>query len=129
MSRYDRLFNRAVGVALTSDHPKQKHGAILFAGTRILAWGVNSVRNDPGIDYENATFHAEVAAARMWFRLSGQSYSGGSLEGLGLFVARVNRAGDPMMSKPCEDCGLFLRERGIQTVDWTEELPLGGLVG
>jgi len=60
---------RARKIAETSTC-KQKHGAVLMQGARVLAVGINAFRNDPanlGLDGETPnpagiTVHAEVAA-------------------------------------------------------------------
>lgn len=63
MSRHERLINRAIGVALTSEH-KWRHGALLVHGNRILAHSVNKHRCDPYIDPNGATWHAEEMVLR-----------------------------------------------------------------
>lgn len=63
MARHDSLINRAIGVALTSEH-RWRHGALLVQGNRILAFGVNKFRCNPDTDYDGSTWHAEETVLR-----------------------------------------------------------------
>jgi len=124
MSRDDRLINRAIGIAMTSKC-RWRHGALLAKGSRIIAWSPNILRNPSEIDYQGATWHAEIAALRELDRLTGATYGFGKASGLTVYIARVNKAGEPRMSRPCVGCSDILAYRGITTRIWTNEL--GGL--
>lgn len=120
MSRHQRFLDRAIGVALTSDC-RFKHGAVITKGSRVLAWSPNIFRNDSRIDYEGATFHAEDAAVRELYRSTGETYGGGmgSLKGYTMYIARVNRQGEPRLSRPCSACFDLLLFLGITDFVYT----------
>lgn len=112
LSKRDKaMLARAAEVAKQSSC-KQKHGAILYRGGRVLAVGVNSQRNEhPSmeIDPTEYTYHAEVAAM----------FGVHSTEGATLFVARINRRGNPVYSCPCENCMHSILVGGIKRVVFT----------
>lgn len=104
---------RAAQVAALSTE-RQKHGALVVKSGKTLAVGVNRFRNDPNIVTDpkrQASVHAEIAVLN--------ALSGVDLRGAAVYVARVNRMGAPMLSKPCEDCEAALIERGVRKVYWT----------
>ena len=80
---------------------RQKHGAILMQGSRVLAVGVNSYRNEPGSivwdDDESKpagiSVHAEVQATKTHLDVPNTT----------LYVVRVGAAG-LMNSRPCPEC-------------------------
>lgn len=57
------LVDIAVRQALLS-RCRQRVGAVVAAGPRVLALSPNLRRNDPVVDHRHATFHAEEAAVR-----------------------------------------------------------------
>ena len=59
----------------------------------------------------HCTIHAEVSAVKS---------CRGSVEGATIYVARVNNAGVPRMSKPCNECRGILAYAGVKRVVWTE---------
>lgn len=121
MSRHEKLLDRAIGVALTSEC-RWRHGAVLTRGSKIMAWSTNIYRNSSEIDYEGATFHAEEAALREFDRLTGATYGVERTKGLTLYIARVNAKGDAGMSRPCVDCFDILTYRGIRDIVYTNSL-------
>lgn len=121
MSRHESLINRAVGVALTSEC-RWRHGSVIAKGSRVIAYAPNSRRNNPDIDHENATYHAEEAALRALHRVTGIAYGQGTFKGHTLYVARVNIKSDPVMSRPCKGCWDLLVYSGITEVYFTNEL-------
>lgn len=124
MKRDERFLNRAMGVAMTSTC-RWKHGAVITKGSKILAWSPNLFRNDSTVDYEGASFHAEDAALRELCRVTGQTYRRGDFRGYTAYVARVNRLGEPRLSRPCKGCWTLLLEQGINEVFYTNEF--GGI--
>jgi len=91
------------------------HGAVIAVGKRVLAVGVNSFRSHPmhvTDPKREASFHAEVAVLR---QLNYDVRDGRSV----LFVARVNRLGEPMLSMPCPECRIAIAKAGVGKVVFT----------
>lgn len=87
---------------------------MLTAGGRVLSVGINTNRNDPLIIGEaqlKNSIHAEVAALRAW--------GGTGLKNATIYVARLGKAGDPVYSKPCENCQKALKDAGVKKVIYT----------
>lgn len=104
------MLNRAVGVALTSVM-RHRHGAIVFKSGRVLDARANLFRNQHptmGISVFDYSVHAEVAALR---GLSQELVSGSTV-----YVARINKKGEPMHSAPCVTCIEYMYQRGIKRV-------------
>lgn len=105
---------RALRIAKTSTC-RQKHGAIVANGKRVHSVGVNSFRSHPNVVSDpkaDASWHAEVAAIR------GMR---GIPTGMTLYVARVGKAGLPVLSKPCPRCMSFMIANGISRVVYTAD--------
>ncbi|MFF3062801.1 deaminase [Streptomyces sp. NPDC057909] len=102
------LIDLAVRQALRS-RCRYRVGAVLVAGNRVLAWSPNLRRNDPMIDFRHATFHAEEAVLRRAHNTSGAV----------IYIARVNRAGIPLMARPCPRCQQALATAGIIRAHYT----------
>jgi deoxycytidylate deaminase len=94
-----RLF-KARSIALTSTE-RQRHGAVIFSGRKLLAVGVNTYRNHP-LAVTNpkieASYHAEANALKQL------KYNELNPKSLRLFIVRVNNAGELMPSRPCNNC-------------------------
>ncbi|MFJ4633927.1 hypothetical protein [Streptomyces sp. NPDC088847] len=88
---------------------RQKVGAVLCAGGRVLAASPNIKRNDPVIDLRHATFHAEEAVLRRVTRPAGAT----------LYVARVSASGLPALAKPCPRCQIALASAQVRRVYFT----------
>lgn len=105
-----------MALAGTSDC-RQRHGAAIVRGGSIISLGINRNRNhplvlrDPEVMGTSASTHAEVVAIRQ--------ASASSLQGAVLYVARINKQGEPMMSRPCNRCYLKLIDAGIKEVVFT----------
>ncbi|MFI1966528.1 hypothetical protein ACH429_20860 [Streptomyces pathocidini] len=84
-------------------------GAVLAKGRRVLAQSSNRYRNHPGVDFRNATFHAEEMILRR-ARIP---------KGAIVYVARVNNAGVPMLARPCSRCQRALTSGGAKRVFYT----------
>ena len=106
------MLNRSAAIAMNSTE-RHKHGAILYKGGRVLAVAVNSVRNrhqSMEIDFADYTRHAEIAVMRAvgWWSVA--------YEGATLYVVRINRHGEMMLSKPCAPCEQALKVNSIKRV-------------
>lgn len=110
-----RRLNQALRIAENSEC-RQRHGAVLTQGGRVLGIGVNVNKNDPvysGEDQLAFSVHAEEAAIRSW--------GGASLKGATIYVARLGRRGVPLNSKPCAKCQELLKTAGVRRVVYTVE--------
>lgn len=107
MSRHDRWIDRALAVAGTSRY-RWKVGAVVTGGARLLGCSPNKYRNPPWIDHDNATLHAEMAALARCSQVGDTVY-----------VARVNRQGEPRLAKPCDRCLYGLTAEGVRFIVFT----------
>jgi tRNA(Arg) A34 adenosine deaminase TadA len=116
LTRAERAhLRRALAVASTSTE-RQRHGAVVAVGKRVLAVAVNSARNHPMVcthPKTQAAWHAEVAALRQ--------LRGADLSNATLFVARLMRDGTAGNSKPCLRCQGAVDVAGVGRVVWTTE--------
>lgn len=95
----------------------QRHGAVVVKSGSVLSIGLNKWRNDAALADEmfatgkskDISVHAEIDA------LSRVRNPAGAV----LYIARVNKQGDPMMSKPCNSCSKAIEEAGITKVIYT----------
>lgn len=105
--------HKAMGLALASKE-KHRHGAVIVRKGRVISSGVNVRKNDPNIcsfPLIESGIHAEVAAIKK---------ANTSLEGATIYVARINKSGQPLFSKPCERCQAAIEKAGIKKVFYTE---------
>lgn len=113
LTKKDKYFlQRAMGLALASQE-RHKHGSIIIRQGRVISWGINSLRNHPSVCSDpkaQAGRHAEREAIRK---------ANTNLEGSTLYVARTNREGQPLNSKPCKACAEAIKKAGIKKVVWT----------
>lgn len=116
LSKKDRAYLRvAVALAKTSQC-NDKHGAVIVAGGRVIATGVNHKRNDPDrvSDFDKLyglSTHAEHAALKLINYFVQHNAT--------IYVARVNKQGKEMFSRPCNSCYKLLVEYGIKKVVYT----------
>ena len=114
LSAKDRSrLNQALRIAENSEC-RQRHGAVLTQGGRVLGIGVNVNKNDPVYSGENQlafSIHAEEAAIRAW--------GGSGLKGATMYVARLGKKGIPLNSRPCAKCQKMLKAAGIRRVVYT----------
>lgn len=90
---------------------KQRHGAVIVKGGRIISTGTNKFRNDPlNVQSEyiktSCSVHAEIDAIK---KVS-------DLRGATIYVARVNKQGRPALSRPCDNCFEEIQRVGIRKV-------------
>ncbi|WP_367621052.1 hypothetical protein [Streptomyces olivoreticuli] len=84
-------------------------GAVVTRSGRVLVTSCNRYRNSPGIDFRHATFHAEEMALRRAQHVHGAV----------IHIARINRAGEPRLARPCPRCISALVARGIIRAHYT----------
>jgi deoxycytidylate deaminase len=105
--------NKAMGLALSSKE-KHQHAAIIVKKGKVISSGVNVRKNDPNIcsfPLVESGIHAEAAAIKK---------ANTSLEGATIYVARINKSGLPLLSKPCERCQAAIEKAGIKKIIYTE---------
>ncbi|MFB7867846.1 hypothetical protein [Streptomyces sp. NPDC056069] len=102
------MIDLAIRQALRSDC-RQRVGAVLVTGRRVMAASPNLRRNDPMIDFRHATFHAEEAVLRR------VRHAAGSI----IYVARVAADGTSVLARPCQRCQDGLAKAGIVRAYYT----------
>lgn len=114
MSRVQRFLDRAVILAMASEHPKWQLGAILVRGSSVISASCNTVRNPPFVTQGvGSSFHAEDRCLRKVF------YSADRAENSTIFVARVNKQGIQRLARPCLACYTKLVEAGVEKMVYT----------
>lgn len=110
LSRDHRYYQLALKVAEDcGPEIKDKHGAVIVKGNKILALGTNRMCTHPESDkWKKKTLHAEQ---RVLIRL------GAGAKGATLYSARFH---EQSISKPCEMCSELLREAGIHKVVYSD---------
>lgn len=115
----------ALRIANDSEN-SHKHGAVLVKSGRVLAFAPNIFKNSPNLfeviypdDIErrmrdirdHCSVHAEARVVKM---------VGDDARGSTVYVARVNKHGAPLLSKPCSECQKTLAEAGVKAVIYTD---------
>lgn len=106
----------AAKAAENSGHDTFRHGAVLVKGGSIINIAANSDNHTPfGQRFRSlpgrATHHAELGCI---LGIDKSMTSGGVV-----YVARINKAGDWKMSKPCSMCHEALKFVGVRKVVYT----------
>lgn len=114
-----RWIQRAIGVAYTSDHPRQQLGALAVRGGTMITYAVNRFRNHPRVvpDWYECSVHAERGLVEQ-----------ANLAGAIVYVARVSPA-RVSIAKPCRACMRSLTEAGVRRIVWTENASTVGIMG
>jgi len=115
MKRHENLIRRAVKVAQLSSY-RWKHGAVVAKGNKFLGSAPNKFRNAPAVDENNVTDHAERATLRELLKVRED------LRGCTIYIARINKSGNTMMSRPCVDCMKAIIAAGIKEIVYTNEI-------
>jgi deoxycytidylate deaminase len=97
---------------------RYQHGAIIVKHNRVLGLGINRDKNHPN-NVPNPKMQAGVHAEE-----SAIKACQGETEGATIYVARRNKHGKQMMSKPCIRCQAALKEAGIKKVIYTIDSSL-----
>jgi deoxycytidylate deaminase len=114
--RHKRMLSLAAAYAEKSPCDKSRHGALLVKGGSIInaSWNINRYcnfgvrfRTDPG----EACLHAEIKAVLGLPRAT--------TEGATIYVARINKSGNMLLSKPCSMCEAALRFVGVKKAVYT----------
>lgn len=106
MRDYLALASRVASLS-TCNH---RHGCVIVRGRHILGLGFNKSKTHPRS--RSRSIHAELAAI-----LNART----DISGATVYVARVNRRGQPRLSAPCAHCRALLHEAGITDTNivWT----------
>lgn len=94
---------------------KQRHGAVVVKGGRVLSHGWNLLKNDPNnVSDEHLIRFCSVHAERMALARCKNAV------GATVYVAR-NKSGKARHSKPCDACHEALEAAGIARVVYTTD--------
>lgn len=109
-----RVFRAAyVAASFKTALSNNRHGAAVFRGGRVIATGRNFInKTHPQGSGNLKTIHAELQAITRALKTQE------NLNGYGILVVRINKNGEPRMSKPCKDCMRLIRGLGLTAV-WT----------
>lgn len=89
--------------------------AIIYSGSRVLAWGLNNpYKTHPKSTNPYKTIHAELDAILRASRF------GHDLSDVSLYIHRVRRDGKDGLSKPCKWCERLISHAGIKEVSWSK---------
>lgn len=115
LSKKQKAYMNVARFLASKSEQRHKHGAVVVKSGRVLGMGHNKRRNHPhvipaGKHREQCGYHAEALAIRD----AGENARGGTI-----FVARVNRQGDDLLSKPCMQCQKLIEESGLKNVIYT----------
>jgi deoxycytidylate deaminase len=116
LSKRDRSFlSLAMELSLKSNM-KQRHGAVIVRGGRVLSLGWNLLKNDPNnISDEHLERFCSVHAERMAIAKCKKA------AGATIYIAR-NKSGNARHSKPCDGCERAIIEAGISRVVYTTDV-------
>ena len=113
LSKTDQKYlDRALTIASLSD-VKQRHGALIVKGGRVVSFGFNSQRNLPhdNVPSGDYTYHAEQSAIKVC--------PDETLDGARIYIARLSRRGLPALSRPCDQCMVRILKAGIKEIIYT----------
>jgi deoxycytidylate deaminase len=92
-----------------------KVSAILYSGSRIVAWGLNNpYKTHPKANTPYRTIHAEFDAIMRATRF------GYDVSELSLYVHRIRRDKRDGLSRPCWFCQQLIEWSGIKEVNWSK---------
>jgi deoxycytidylate deaminase len=93
-----------------------KMAAVIYDRNRLISIGLNSHKTHPLAKQ----FQKNVHALKIHAEIAAIVNARQSVEGMSMFIARVNRSGLPMLAKPCNGCFRAITAFGIKNVHWTE---------
>lgn len=116
LSKSERSYLAVARYMASKSQSRQKHGAVVVKGGRVLGTGYNKDTNSPFIVSPehiktHCSRHAEIEAMRD---------AGWNVKGAVLYVARVNRQGKDRYSRPCKYCAKTIESVEIKKVIYTE---------
>jgi deoxycytidylate deaminase len=119
LSKKQKAYMNVARYLASKSDLRHKHGAVVVKSGRILGTGYNKYRNHPNIipegkHKEQCSQHAEAVAIKE---------AGQHARGATIFVARINRQGGDLLSKPCNLCQELIDRTGVKTVVYTRSNP------
>lgn len=109
-----RFFENARTAAFLSEH-SFKHGAVLVKGGKILKAACNKARSvrfaHKFHHAKHGSLHAEIGVI---LNLDKKTTYGTSI-----YVVRILKTGEFVMSRPCEMCQLIAQEMGVKEIFFT----------
>lgn len=117
ISRTQKSFLNLAQKAAGASECVQRHGAVVVRGGSVLSIGVNKWRNDMSLTNDmfndgrsaDVSVHAEIDALSRVANPAGAT----------IYIARINKAGEPRLSGPCNDCSEALDNAGITKIVYT----------
>ena len=107
-----KLLSTALELSKVSNVPRMKVACIIARNTKILGWGLNSVKSHPKSKFYSKKLHAEHAAI---ISTSTKNHSN-----LTAYVARyVVGTGERGLARPCHSCARHLLNSGVKKVVYT----------
>lgn len=110
MSRQQQTILKHAICAANRSTSRNRHCAVIVSSNSILALGINKDKNSPLVSVANASVHAEIAAIKQLKKIPKRAT---------IYIARINKAGKPALSKPCSKCAEVIERLGIRTVIYT----------
>lgn len=108
LARDRNYYFNASKLAKLSDYTTRV-GAIAAHNGKVLAGAFNTIRNDiPNAPYGTATYHAEWNCVSM--------VSPRLLNRITLYVARIDKLGKRVASRPCNRCVVDLLKFGVKEI-------------
>lgn len=113
------MIRLAAKAAEASSFRRARVGAVVSKGRRILATGHNYIGFCKFIRNRcyPESVHAEVAAIAQLIKK--RRYD--DIQGSTVYVARIGRAGDLRLSRPCGNCQAVMKALGIKDVVYTDD--------
>jgi deoxycytidylate deaminase len=114
LSNKDKSFLSLAMKSAENSSCESRHGAVVVRSGRVLSVGFNKTKNTSlslgdSNSYHGCTIHAEVDA------LSRVKNTKGCI----VYVARINREGKGVMSRPCDNCWDYMYKNGVKKVVFT----------
>ena len=105
------IIRQTIKIAGTSRH-KQRVGAVVAMGPRIISSGINSYKTHPKSTSPYKTTHAEFSAILR---------ANKELTGATLYVVRLLATGELGLAKPCPDCRRFIEEMNLKKIIYSTD--------
>lgn len=83
----------------------------------MVSTGVNRDRNNPRVFGDSPSIGLYTSRHAEWVAIS--RYNSEPSRRAVMYIARVNRAGEYMMSRPCNKCWMEIQKYGIKEVVYT----------
>lgn len=123
-----RYFDLAKKVSKLSDYETNKTGAILVHKNKILSVGCNKKQSSPiqkkyniyrttnkrvyDVNKQNNYTHAEISCLQGYTR---------HIKNCSIFVYREKKDGSIGLSKPCNACSMYLKDKGVKNIYYTTD--------